>query len=263
MNIIDFHTHAFPDPLAERAMKTLLAETDEVQAHLDGRIGSLLESMDRAGISTSVLCSIATRPEQFESILAWSASIASGRIVPFPSVHPFDPAAVEHVAEIAAAGFKGLKLHPYYQDFMLDDARVMPLYAAVVEHDLLLVCHTGFDIAFPRVRRADPVRVLEVVRQYPELKFVATHLGAWSDWEEVRRHLIGKPIYMEISFACDDLAPETAREMMVGHPEDYVLFGTDSPWQDQAATLAWVRALELGGERERKLLSANALALLA
>ena len=37
MTCIDMHTHAFPDPLCERAMSKLLAETDEVTAVLDGR----------------------------------------------------------------------------------------------------------------------------------------------------------------------------------------------------------------------------------
>jgi hypothetical protein len=68
--ITDFHTHAFPDALATRAIRALEAETDRVKARLDGRISSLLRSMDYAGIRRSVICSIATKPEQFDSILA-------------------------------------------------------------------------------------------------------------------------------------------------------------------------------------------------
>ena len=71
--------------------------------------------MDRSGIDQSVLCSIATRPEQFFPILEWSKAIRSDRIIPFPSLHPADPQLLEHLQVIHDEGFKGVKMHPYYQ----------------------------------------------------------------------------------------------------------------------------------------------------
>ena len=82
--IIDFHTHAFPDRVATAAIPALEAEGN-IRAHLDGTVAGLLASMDRAGIDQSVVCSIATRPEQFEPILHWSRAIRSERIIPLPS----------------------------------------------------------------------------------------------------------------------------------------------------------------------------------
>ena len=66
--IIDFHTHAFPDELAERVIK-MLEDEGGVKARLDGKISSLLGSMDKCGIEKSVICNIATKPAQFDSIL--------------------------------------------------------------------------------------------------------------------------------------------------------------------------------------------------
>ena len=261
MQIIDFHAHAFPDPIAERAMPALEAEGD-IRAVLDGKVSSLLRSMDAAGIHASVVASIATRPSQFEPILRWSAEIASERIIPFPSVHPDDPEVVAHVHRINRQGFRGLKLHPYYQDFDLDEARLRPLFAAAQDCGLLVLCHTGFDLAFARVRRADPVRVLRLLDAFPELRFVASHLGAWEDWDEVERHLAGRPILMDLSFAIGGIGPARARELILQHPPEYVLFGTDSPWAGQRATIEEVRRLDLGQERERLLFGDNAARLL-
>ncbi|MFA6498965.1 MAG: hypothetical protein WC256_13310 [Desulfurivibrionaceae bacterium] len=109
--VIDFHTHAFPDPVAARAIPALEG-AGQVTACLDGRIDSLLGSMDEAGIGKSVLCSIATRPEQFASILSWSEAIRSERIIPFPSVHPDATEALEQISSIREAGFLGIKMHP-------------------------------------------------------------------------------------------------------------------------------------------------------
>jgi len=103
--IIDFHAHAFPDKLAEKAI-TFLEGKGGVSAHLDGKISSLLESMDRCGIEKSVVCSIATKPSQFFSILEWSDSIRTDRIVPLPSIHPDDPGVIENVGLIKKKGFK-------------------------------------------------------------------------------------------------------------------------------------------------------------
>ncbi len=260
--IVDFHTHAFPDALAARAMKALMEEAPGIRAYLDGTIGDLLRSMDRAGIEKSVICCIATKPGQFEPILRWCGQIRSDRLIPFPSVHPADPALADHIRCIAEEGFSGIKLHPYYQDFFADEDRMLELYAQTDSRNLLLVMHTGYDIAFPRIRRADPQKVLWVKERFPDLRLVTTHMGAWQQWDEVREHLIGRQIYMEISFALEDLEPQKAREMILGHPEGYVLFGTDSPWTDQAGTLELLEKLQLPPKTLTPLLAGNALRLL-
>lgn len=260
--VIDFHVHAFPDALAPRAMKVLLEEAPGIKAYLDGTVGDLLRSMDRAGIERSVVCCIATKPGQFEPILQWCREIRSERLIPFPSVHPADAACHDAIRRIREEGFLGIKLHPFYQDFFADEERMLRFYEEVLRRDLLLVMHTGYDIAFPRIRRADPGKLMQIKQRFPDLRFVATHLGAWQQWEEVRRLLIGREIYMEISFALDELDAAQAREMILRHPDGYVLFGTDSPWTDQAQTLALVEKLNLASEKLKAILSDNALSLL-
>jgi len=241
---IDFHTHAFPDQLASCAIPALEKEGN-IKAYLNGTITALLASMEHCGIEQSVVCSIATRPEQFSPILEWSKAIRSERIVPFPSLHPADPKLVEHLLLIHAAGFKGIKMHSYYQDYFLDDSSLNELYAKLSELGMILVIHAGYDIAFPRIRRADPQRILEVCRQFPGLKLIATHLGGWDEWADVRRLLTGEPIYMEISFALDFLDQVRLRDILLAHPPEYLLFGTDSPWTDQATTLKMLGKLGL------------------
>lgn len=56
--IIDFHTHTFPDELADRAVGTL-AHSGGIHNYLDGRVHSLTDSMKKAGIDYSVLLPVA------------------------------------------------------------------------------------------------------------------------------------------------------------------------------------------------------------
>ena len=263
---IDFHAHVFPDEIAEKAMRALLEEgkkKHDVNAYLDGRLSSLLASMDINGIEKSVICSIATKPSQFGPILAWSAKIMSDRVLPFPSLHPDDRDFSDHISRIKDGGFRGIKFHPYYQDFRLDDERLFPIYEKISEKNLIVVMHTGFDLAFERRRLCDPEKIVRVLDKFPDLKMVTTHLGAWQDWDEVEKHMVGKNIYMEISYALDLLDREKARRIILNHPKEYVLFGSDSPWTDQAGTLALLKGLDLGQERENLILRENALRLLA
>ncbi len=259
--IIDFHAHAFPDQVAPSAIP-YLEEEGGVKANHDGRIASLLAIMDMEGVEQSVICSIATRPSQFETILSWSKQIRSDRIIPLPSFHPDDPETLLHIEQIKAEGFKGIKMHPYYQRFFLDDEKLFPAYEKITEQNLVLVMHTGFDIAFPRIRRCDPKQILNVVTRFPELKMVTTHLGAWQQWAEVEEMLAGKKIYMDISYTLDQIDPQAARRIILKHPKEYILFGTDSPWSGAQETYKHLQVLDLGDEREELILRKNGLALL-
>jgi len=259
--IIDFHTHAFPDALAEKALASL-QHGASVKAFLDGRISSLIASMDRCGIQKSVICSIATKPSQFQPILQWSKTVQSERIIPLLSFHPADPEYAEKIRTIKGEGFKGIKLHPFYQEFDIDEERMLPMYELIRKENLIVVMHTGFDIAFPRIRRADPAKILRIVKQFPDLKLVTTHLGSWEQWQEVEMVLAGKPIYMELSFSLEYLDSDPVKDILLKHPQEHLLFGTDSPWTDQQKTLELFRELDLGEKIERAILKDNAEKLL-
>jgi predicted TIM-barrel fold metal-dependent hydrolase len=97
---------------------------------------------------------------------------------------------------------------------------------------------------------------------FPELKFVTTHLGSWEQWSEVESIIAGKPVYMEISFSLEYLESAPIKDILLKHPREYILFGTDSPWTDQGNTLKLFRSLNLGDAFERAVLCDNAAKLL-
>lgn len=260
--IIDFHTHAFPDALAPRAMKTLLEEAPGIRAYLDGTLGALLASMQKSGIEKSVVCCIATRPEQFEPILSWCKDSRCEQFVMLPSIHPSSSRSLEQIDQIKAEGFQGIKLHPFYQDFIIDEDRMLEIYDKLQRENMLAVMHTGFDIAFPRTRRADPEKIVRISEMFPHLKLITTHLGAWKQWKEVEQLMVGRPIYMGISFAMEYMDISQARRIIMNHPAEYVLFGTDSPWTDQSETATLLANLMLSEKKLNMILHSNAERLL-
>ena len=91
---------------------------------------------------------------------------------------------------------------------------------------------------------------------------MTSHLGAWEDWNEVRKHLLGKPVYMETSFSIPYLGRAAAKALLEAHPPEYLLFGTDTPWADQKAGIAEIRSLRLAADLEERILYENARRLL-
>lgn len=259
--VIDVHTHAFPDFLAARAVAHL-QEKGSTSAFLDGTVGALRRSMDRAGVEISVVCSIATDPSQFEGILAWSKEVAGERIVPFPSVHPRSPSALEEIRQVSAAGFRGIKLHPEYQDFHIDDPSLSPFYERAAEEGLVILFHAGHDIGFPDSDRSAPHRIGRVGASFPRLRLIASHLGGFRQWDEVGRELVGTEVYLDTSYIFGHIDHDVLGRIIGGHPPDRILFGSDSPWTDQGESIDRIRDLKLSPELEERILGVNARELL-
>jgi len=262
MKTIDFHTHAFPDQLAGNALDQLHTNSGDYLAYHNGTVQGLLQSMDRAGIEKSVVVSIATKPKQVERITDWAISIRSDRIIPFPSIHPLFSNFESELDRIKSAGLQGIKLHPMYQEFMIDDPTLLPLYRAIANRGLICLFHAGWDIAYPESDQAAPHRILNLHQAIPELKIVAAHLGGWQVWGEVARHLLGRPIYLETSFSIREANTSEFRQILDNHPPEYFLFGTDSPWLDQKEELDAWKALDIPVEFKEKILFKNAERLL-
>jgi uncharacterized protein len=264
--VFDIHTHAFPDPVAARAIPKLEAGGLWLQAKawFDGTIRGLVASMDRAGIRRAAVHSVATRPEQVTKITDWSISIASdlpagqaGRIVPFASIHPDYPDPEGEVARIAAAGLRGLKFHPQYAECPLDDPRVIRIARAAAGAGLAMLFHSGYDLAYEKDDLASPRRLRRLHEAVPDLRMVAAHLGGWECWEEVLREVVGLPIYLETSYSLGRIPPRLLDAILERHPHDYLLFGTDAPWTDQKEELAKFMALPLPADHIRRMLWEN------
>ncbi|MFH1957372.1 MAG: amidohydrolase family protein [bacterium] len=261
--IIDFHTHAFPDDLAGKAVSGL-GYNSKLKPSYDGTTGGLLKSMDEAGIEKSVVLNIATKPAQAENIINWCLKVRSRRIIPFASIHPDNGNFPVIIGRIKNEGIRGIKLHPMYQDFYADDEKMFPVYEKITKENLILIFHSGFDIAFPEDGRASVERILRVHEKFPELKIVASHTGGWKMWDEVLKLIAGKDIWLEISMTLKYIEDmETFYGILKGHSPDKILFGTDAPWGNQKEDVKAVKELNVSPDLKEKIFHENARALLS
>lgn len=267
MSAIDAHTHAFPDGLAPRAMESLTGQTGLTPAG-DGTTAGLLKAMDDADVDMAIVCAIATKPGQVRGILRWQKKLAStgeGRLVPFASVHPQDRKPERWVARIAKKGLPGIKLHPHYQDFLIDAPEVRPIFHAAARAGLCVAVHCGRDIGFendPQPDRASAARVAAVLDDVPDLKLLCTHMGGWRMWEDARKHLCGRNVYLETSFSLAELAPDEFQAMLREHGPERVCFGSDWPWNSPQEELDRLRQMGLDEATSRRIRLRNVAELL-
>lgn len=74
---IDFHTHCFPDSIAGKAISKLSAAAGS-EPVADGTVSGLINAGKAAGISLSVVCSIATNPHQEHKVNCFAVSLNDG-----------------------------------------------------------------------------------------------------------------------------------------------------------------------------------------
>ena len=77
----------------------------------------------------------------------------------FGCIHPDQPDWRQELDRIAAAGLRGIKLHPVYQGVDFDDVRYLRILERAGELGLIIVTHAGDDIGFPGVVRCSPATV--------------------------------------------------------------------------------------------------------
>jgi len=209
--------------------------------------------MDKAGVDRAVLCQIATRPQQWEYLLRRSQAILSGALgaraqrmlIPFGSVHPRDPDACAHVVAFAQAGVKGIKFHPYYQDFSLADPAVRPIFRAIADEGLIVECHAGGDVSWKNERgRCGPDEIAALVDAVPGLTFVAAHLGGCFRYpSHATDVLLARGVYIDTSVLAARWHCDEEVRLLRSWPTERLLFATDFPWVDYGEAIKNVRTV--------------------
>lgn len=259
--IVDFHVHCFPDELAPKAVP-VLAKNSGLRPCTEGTIESIRASMSEAGIDHSVVLSIATKPQQASKISQWAASVQNDSITAFGSIHPDSTDWRSELSAIKEAGLHGIKFHPDYQEFFVDDEKLFPIYKEALEMGLVIIFHAGLDIGLPPPIHCTPERLKKVVRAFPGGRFVAAHLGGFKCWDDVEKYLVGEDLYLDTSFSLKWMERSRFLKIIRAHGCDKVLFASDSPWSGQKEEIEMFRALGLPSEEEKAILGGNAIKLL-
>ena len=260
--IIDFHTHCFPEKIAQRAIDKLSKSAGGLKYHTDGTINGLKRSMENSGVNISVVLSIATNEKQQKNVNDFAAQLNNqDDIFSFGSVYPFSDDALEELDRIKELGLKGVKLHPEYQDFFVDDERLKPIYEKISSLGLITVFHSGKDLAYKPPYKCSPERLLKAL-EWISSPVVAAHWGASELSCDVLRYLCGRDLYFDTAFGYGHITEDEAKRIIDAHGVDKILFGTDSPWSFPEAEINFINSLGLSDSDKDKIFYGNGKNLL-
>ncbi len=257
--IIDFHTHAFPDHLAERAVSKLAAIA-KMEPYTDGTVESLRARMREYGVDRSVVCNIATNAKQQTNVNNFAIELNSDPdFISLASFHPGSDNIESEIERVRAAGIKGLKLHPDYMGYLIDDPAFEPILGKCEEMGMFVIIHAGHDVISPDLIHATPEKIIKVSDKFPKLKFIAAHFGSNLLWDDVMRYIVGTRVYIDTSLAYHfGLSPDLAKRIIEEHDPDKVLFGSDIPWGSPEKTKEYLLSLELSDETYERIFHLNA-----
>lgn len=202
----------------------------------------------------------------------WLCGVAAEdpRFVPFMAVDPNVMTIAEiiaHLEEMAAAGARGIKIHPPVQRLELRERTFWPILEACVRLDLAVVTHAGPSRDGSGIGTPESFRPL--LEGLPDLRIWLAHMGgaAWRELPGIARDF--PAVHFDLCEIIEWLgAPNapTAAEMVelirsVG-PER-VMMGSDFPWYDIDHTVDLVRGLPgLTSAEIDGILGANAVRFL-
>jgi predicted TIM-barrel fold metal-dependent hydrolase len=255
-NIFDFHTHAYPEKVAEKAVE-FLNDYYNVECQGDGTIEDLLKSAGDAGVGYILVHAVATKPSQVENVNTWISGCLTANVFGFGTIHPQYDNIKEELRRIKQLGLRGIKLHPDFQEYFANDPSMDIVYANI-EGVLPVLIHAG-DV---QSDYSSPRRIADVVTRYPNLTVIAAHLGGYSQWDEAEEYLIGRDLYIDTSSAIWALPRERAVSLVRRHGVEKVLFGTDYPLTRHREELARFEGLGLEEWEKRLILFENAKKLL-
>lgn len=261
---IDFHTHAFSEKIAEKAIGNLSAISGMTPC-TNGTAASLRDQMKKSGIDAAVLLPVATKPSQHTVVNDWAQSEnKKDGLYAFGSVYPSGTEALEELEKIKSRGLFGVKLHPDYQNFTAKDKSVYPVYERCQELDLPIVFHAGYDPLYPDDIHSLPEDYAEICKAFPRLKIILSHLGGMYRWESVERVLAGKfeNLWLDTAVIAGEIGEDIFARIVKKHGAERILLASDCPWDDPANEKEMIERLDISDDSKERIFYKNALELL-
>ena len=256
--IIDAHCHIYPQKIAAKAVNAI-GNFYGIKMSEDGTAPSLISESEPIGVEKYVVHSTATTVHQVRSIneYIYGEMQAHPEFIGFMTLHnEMTDEAIEEEVELAISrGMKGVKLHPDFQKFNIDDAE--NIYR-VTAGRLPVLLHMGDK----RYDFSSPERLKRMAEKYPEQVFIGAHFGGYSVWDKVECLKDLPNVYFDTSSSLFFLDKGKAADLIRRFGHQRYFFGTDFPMWKPDEELKRFLALDLTEQEREDILYNNAAKLL-
>lgn len=276
--VIDFRCRppikkGYPMPRERLEMLTKKYGVTISEAYEKGSMDLFKEEMKAAGIDRVVICGRPpTKTFGAESAVTNEevAEYVSKDKEHFSGIGTVDvtdmPAAVEGVAKAKSLGLVAVSFEPttLAQPMYCDDQRLMPLYQACTDQDLMMMINLSGALG-PDLSYSDPAHVLNVARKFPRMRLAISH-GCYP-WAELACGVafyapnvyLMPDIYLTLGYPATEHYIQAANTFL----QDRMLFATAYPSVPLSTSVERTRGLPFrSAEVMEKYLHGNAAKLL-
>lgn len=263
MEIINAHAHIYPPKISEKATDAIGTFYD-IKMNFTGTPENLLKAEKPAGISRFIVHSCATKTSQVHSINEFIKEEidAHPEFIGFMTLHQ-DMTEAEMKDEIEwcmERGFHGIKLHPDFQKFYIDEEKDEKIYRAVASFNKTfpILFHTGDN----RYEYSKPKRLSVIAKKYPSLVFIGAHFGGYRCWDELDCYKGLDNVYFDTSSSLAFISAEKAKGLIDTFGYEKFFFGTDFPMWNAKEELERFNKISLTEKEREAILSGNIKKLL-
>ena len=261
MEIIDAHAHIYPEKIAQKATDAIGDFYDIKMEMNAGTPANLIEEGKRAGISRYVVHSCATKANQVRAINQFIKGEMDlhKEFIGFMTLHQ-DMTEDEVANEVDWAikeGFKGVKLHPDFQKFYIDDERAQNFYRVIGDR-LPILFHTGDD----RYDFSKPIRLARMAKKYPNVNFIGAHFGGYRCWHESDVYKGLDNVYYDTCSSLAFIDSDYAKKLIDKLGYERFFFATDFPMWDASGELERFNKIKLTDKEKEAIFSKNIKQLL-
>ena len=241
--IIDSHTHLMPHYGWRKGL--------DIHDHM--------KLLWDSGVDKAVLFTIEGFHTDYESHnqeIFEAYKIYPESVIPFCTINPRDPDALEELKRCHKLGMKGIKFHPWLQAFPIVDDIIMPIVEEAAKLDMPIISHDGTP------PYCTSLQVAYLAYCFPRAKIILGHAGmkdfayeaycAAKRYENVYLGFCGSAFQI-MKEAVSDIGPERC------------LFGTDSPFAGKeyiAYETKKIKMLGLPNQDEENIFGGNIARLL-
>lgn len=254
MQITDIHAHIFPDKLADRAAQSI-GDFYGAPIYCSASVDRLLREQTAAGISRCVVSSSAVTPHQVFGINDFisAAAAAHPEFIGFGSIYPGMDGFEDELDRMLSLGLRGLKIHPDFQKLPIDAPSGIETYRAIARRNLPVLFHMGDS----RYDFSTPQRLLNLLRQVPDLRVIAAHFGGWQAWELSYANPLPENVLYDTSSTTPMISHDFVLRMLDRFGPDRFLFGSDFPMWQPSQMVSQFQSLGLDEETLRRIFFRN------
>lgn len=157
-------------------------------------------------------------------------------------------------------GFKGIKIHPSFNQVPANDDTYEPVWEFAQKNDLPIVAHSWSVSSYnPSQILSTPDKFERFIKEYPNVRFVLAHSGGRGTGRKDAIQLVNKYRNVYMDFAGDIYDLHFLEKITGEIPDNKLLFGTDYPWFDIRSQLTRVYLAGIPVSLKIKIFRENAL----